>query len=247
MGCGESTAPPAPVATVTINAAPPLDLVPGGTKVLAATTKDAKGTALLDRTVTWSSSDTTKATVAVGLVTGVGLGPVTITASSEGKTATVDLVVKQGSVCGAAGCTFTAQSAAVLETVPAGALSQTLNLTIDKSTTAPASPRLLPNTAFDFGPAGTTFTTPVTIAIKYDPSTVASDSPESGLQLYEAQGSTWRVVPGSTVNLSTKTVTGAVTHFSTYAVLMQAKVETVTITGDFTPIPVTATRQLVRH
>src|SRR4029079_15476485 len=50
--------------------------------------------------------------------------------------------------------------------------------------------------------------------------------------------------PGSTVNLTTKTVTGAVNHFSTYGVLMQAKVETVTITGDFASVPVTTTRQL---
>ncbi|HUQ98221.1 MAG TPA: GDSL-type esterase/lipase family protein [Gemmatimonadaceae bacterium] len=244
IGCGEGTAPPEPVATVSVNAPAPRDVVPGGTKMLTVVTSDAKGTALVDRTVTWTSSDPTKATVVAGLVTGVGLGPVTITASSEGKTGSVDLVVKEGSVCGASGCTFTAAASVVTETVPAGALSQTLNLTVEKSTTAPASPRLLPNTAFDFGPSGTQFTTPVTVTIKYDPATVASDSPESGLQLYEVQGATWRVVPGSTVNLTTKTVTGAVSRFSTYAVLMQAKVETVTITGDFSPVPVTTTRQL---
>ena len=244
LGCGEGTAPPPPVATVTVTAPAPLDLVPGGTKLLSAVTNDAKGIVLIDRIVTWTSSDATKATVVAGLVTGVGIGPVTITASSEGKTASVDLMVKDGSVCGAAGCTFTAQASVVAETIPAGALSQTVNLTVEKSTTAPANPRLLPNTAFDFGPSGTQFTTPVTITIKYDPATVPSDSPESGLQLYEVQGSVWRVVPGSTVSLSTKTVTGAVSHFSTYGVLIQARVETVLITGDFASIPVTTTRQL---
>ena len=244
IGCGEGTAPPEPVATVVVNAPAPLDLVPGGTKTLSAATNDAKGTALVDRIVTWTSSDATKATVVAGLVTGVGLGAVTITASSEGKTASVDLVVKEGSVCGAAGCAFTAAASVVAETVPAGALTQTLNLTVEKSTTAPANPRLLPNTAFDFGPTGTQFTTPVTITIKYDPATVAADSPESGLQLYEVQGSLWRVVPGSTVNVTAKTVTGAVTHFSTYAILLQPRVETVSVTGDFASVPVTTTRQL---
>ncbi len=243
-GCSDGTAPPPPVTTVVISPTPALALVPGGTEMFSVVPKDAKGNPLVDRTVTWTSSDASKATVAAGLVTGVAIGTATITASVEGITASFDVQIKEGAVCGASGCSFTGIQGAVAVTVPAGALSQTVNLTVERSTTAPASPRLLPNTAFDFGPSGTTFATPATVTIKYDSSTVAADSPESGLQLYEAQGSTWRVVPGSTVNLSTKTVTGAVSHFSTYGVLMQARVETVTITGDFTPVPVTTTRQL---
>jgi lysophospholipase L1-like esterase/uncharacterized protein YjdB len=245
IGCGEGTAPPAPVTAVTISPTPALDLVAGGTEMFSVVPKDAKGNALVDRTITWTSSDASKATVAAGLVTGVGIGTATITASVEGIIASVDVQVKEGSVCGPTGCSFTGGSGAVAVIVPAGALSQTVNLTVERSTNAPANLRLLPNTAFNFGPSGTAFGAPgATVTIKYDPSTIASDSPENGLQLYEAQGSTWRVVPGSTVNLTAKTVTGAVAHFSTYAILMQAKVETVAITGDFAAVPVSTTRQL---
>ncbi len=206
--------------------------------------KDAKGNPLIDRTVTWTSSDPTKASVAAGLVTGVALGTATITASVEGITASVNVAIKDGGVCGTTGCTFTAQNGAVTVSVPPAALTQTLSLTVEKAVAPPANVRLMPNTAFDFGPSGITSAAPVTLTIKYNPANVAADSPESGLQLYEAQGTSWRVVPGSSVNLTAKTVSGNVTHFGTYAVLMQAKVASVIITGDLTPVPVVTTRQL---
>lgn len=44
---------------------------------------------------TWSSSDTSVATVSKGLVTGAGIGSATITASLDGKTGTTQVVVGQ--------------------------------------------------------------------------------------------------------------------------------------------------------
>ncbi|PYO39887.1 MAG: Ig domain-containing protein, partial [Gemmatimonadetes bacterium] len=56
--------------------------------------KDANGFALAGRVVTWSSNNTTVATVnASGLVTGVAVGSATITATSEGKNGTAVLTV----------------------------------------------------------------------------------------------------------------------------------------------------------
>ena len=109
----------------------------------------------------------------------------------------------------------------------------------------PANARLIPGTAFDFGPPGLTFAQPVTIGIKYNASLVPSGSPESGLQLYEVVGSVWRAIAGSTVNLASKIVSAAVNKVGTYAVLLQPKVETIAISGDTPPIPVVTTRQLV--
>jgi uncharacterized protein YjdB len=70
-------------------------LHPGQTVQLTATPKDAGGTPLTGRTVTWTTSDATIATVnATGLVTAVAAGgPVTITATSEGKTGTSAVTV----------------------------------------------------------------------------------------------------------------------------------------------------------
>ena len=243
-GCGDGIAPPASVSTVVITQAPLFELVPGGTDMLSVVPMDAKGNPLVDRTVVWTSSDPTVASVVAGLITGVALGGATITASVEGRVATIEVKVKEGGICSPSGCSFFTHQSSVAVVAPSGALTQTRNLTVSRSTSAPANPRLLPNTAFDFGPSGITFAAPVSISIIYDPATVAPGSPESGLQLYEAVGSSWRVVPGSSVNLTTRTVTGSVSHFSTYAVLMQAKVETVAIAGDLSPIPVITTRQL---
>jgi trimeric autotransporter adhesin len=67
----------------------------GTTTTLEAIVKNESGQAISGRTVTWSSSDNSKATVnGSGVVTGVGVGTVTITATSEGKqgTATVQVV-----------------------------------------------------------------------------------------------------------------------------------------------------------
>src|SRR5205085_7784925 len=59
------------------------------TQQLTATPKDSIGGTLLNRTVTFSTSDATVATVTTtGLVTGTGGGTATITATSEGKSAT---------------------------------------------------------------------------------------------------------------------------------------------------------------
>jgi hypothetical protein len=93
----EITVQLAPVATVTVTPSAKTILV-GGVAQLTATLKDANGNVLTGRTVTWSSSDETKVTVsATGVVTGVALGTVTITATSEGKTGTATVTVSDGS------------------------------------------------------------------------------------------------------------------------------------------------------
>jgi adhesin/invasin len=244
LGCGEGTAPPAPVFSVTINATNAVELVPGGTQMLSATPKDSKGKPLTDRVTTWSTSDPEKVTVVSGLVSGVALGTANITASSEGKTATITVTVKDGGVISPAGTNFSTQGGAVAVSVPAGAVAQTTSLTVSPAANPPANIRLMPGTAFDFGPPGATFVQPISITIKYNPADVASDTPESGLQLYEVVGSAWRVVAGSTVDLTAKTVTGATSHVGTFAVMMQPHVATVTVGGDVTPMPVVTTRQL---
>lgn len=84
----------APVATVTITA-PQTTLLVGATSQLTATLKDAGGGTLTGRSVAWSSSNASVATVGAttGLVTAVAAGTATITATSEGKTGTVSLTV----------------------------------------------------------------------------------------------------------------------------------------------------------
>ena len=82
-----------PVASVTVSPAAP-SVVVGGTQQLTATTLDATGATLTGRTITWTTSDATKATVnSTGLVTAVAGGTATITATSEGKSGTSAVTV----------------------------------------------------------------------------------------------------------------------------------------------------------
>jgi hypothetical protein len=169
IGCGEGTAPPAPVASVTLSP-PTVDLVPGGTEILQAIPKDAAGNSLTDRITTWSSSDEATVRVESGVLTGVAVGTATITATIEGISSSKEVTVKDGAVVSASGLSFSAQSAAVTVAVPPGALTQTRNITVGAATNPPANDRLIPGTAYDFGPNGISFAQPVIITIKYDPS-----------------------------------------------------------------------------
>ncbi len=85
--------PPAPVATVTLTPAS-ATVNEGQTLQLTATLKDANGNTLTGRSITWSSSNSSAATVsASGLVTGVVAGSATITATSEGQSGTSAITV----------------------------------------------------------------------------------------------------------------------------------------------------------
>ncbi|MFZ9292476.1 MAG: Ig-like domain-containing protein, partial [Ilumatobacteraceae bacterium] len=84
---------PAPVATVAVTPAT-ATVVIGRTLQLSAVPKDAEGNALGGRTITWTSSDPTKATVSsAGLVTGQARGVVTIRATSEGVVGEAEVTV----------------------------------------------------------------------------------------------------------------------------------------------------------
>jgi len=67
----------------------------GGTALLTATPRDNAGAPLLNRVVTWSSSDENIAFVSsAGLIVGLNSGSVTITATSEGVRGTFALTVR---------------------------------------------------------------------------------------------------------------------------------------------------------
>jgi hypothetical protein len=103
----EITVTVAPVATVAV-APSSVSILQGAKTQLTATTSDASGRVLSGRTVTWSSSDQTKATVDQnGLVTGVAYGQVTITATSEQKTGTATVKVGDGAAPVLVGLTLT--------------------------------------------------------------------------------------------------------------------------------------------
>ena len=92
-GTATVTVTPVPVASVTV--APPAPaLLVGATVQLTATPKDASGTALSGRSISWATNNASVATVSTGgLVTGAAAGTATITATSEGKSGTASVTV----------------------------------------------------------------------------------------------------------------------------------------------------------
>jgi uncharacterized protein YjdB len=82
-----------PVVTVAVTPATATVTV-GNTTTLTATPRDSAGQPLYLRAVTWSSSNSARATVnASGVVTGVSAGAVTITATIEGKSGSSSVTV----------------------------------------------------------------------------------------------------------------------------------------------------------
>ncbi len=82
----------APVASVEVTPAA-ANVGVGGTVQLTAVAKDAAGSILSGRPMSWSSSSVQIATVAAGLVTGVAAGTAYIVASTEGKSDTATITV----------------------------------------------------------------------------------------------------------------------------------------------------------
>jgi uncharacterized protein YjdB len=92
-GTATVTASSVPVASIVVSPAS-VSVSVGSTLQLTALAKDAGGSALPGRTVTWTTSSSAVATVSPsGLVSGVAVGSATITATSEGKSATAAVSV----------------------------------------------------------------------------------------------------------------------------------------------------------
>ena len=86
---------PTPVSTVTVTGGQGQILVGEAIQFLA-TLRDAAGVTLTGRAVTWASSDNTVAAInSVGVVTGVGSGAATITATAEGQQGNASIAVIQ--------------------------------------------------------------------------------------------------------------------------------------------------------
>lgn len=102
VSCGGSsdsvTGPPPSVAVASVSVALGSgSLGVGATTQASATVRDASGNVLAGRAVVWTSSTLDMATVSSsGVITAVGVGSVTITATSEGRNGTATLVVTPG-------------------------------------------------------------------------------------------------------------------------------------------------------
>ena len=250
-GSGPTAPPPPPpgppaVATVSLSR-DTATLIPRQTLQFAATVKDANGNSLSGRSVAWGSANPSVATVATdGVVTAVAAGSSVVTATSEGKSGQATITVKDGAVLAAAGGIAATGDSTARLAVPAGALTTETTITVAPVANPPAHPRLVAGTAFEFGPS-VTLATPGSIRIRFANAVLAVSADTNRLRLHRFDAGGWTEVPGGTVDLANRAVTGAITSLGTFAVveLTPLPVAAVTLAPDTATLVPQQTRQLI--
>lgn len=242
-----------PVASVTLDKTT-AKLLPGEGVQLTAATKDAGGASLTGRSVTWSSSAATVAAVsATGLVSAVSAGSATITASSEGKSASAAITVDDGGLVTAAGGTVNAAGGAVKVVIPAGAINGPTSVTVSSAPTLPTMPLLtyaVAGTGYNIGASGATLSTPATVSIAYDAGKLPAWATPSDLALYHYNGSAWELLPNLTIDSTAKTISARTTSFSPFTVGLRLPPATLTPSPasiNFYQRSVTLTASLPNH
>ncbi len=113
---------------------------------------------------------------------------------------------------GAGGGKLTSADGSVTLDIPAGALEANTTLSIQPITNN--APQGIAGAAYRFSPDGQTFKTPVKVTFKYSDALLAGSSAELLWVVTQAKDGSWQALQKSSVNTSTKTVTGEMTHFS---------------------------------
>jgi hypothetical protein len=204
-------------------------VVVGLTMPLAATGSYSDGSSLdITNAVTWTSTDTTIASVSnasgsAGVVTGIAVGSAIITATNPttGSAASTSVAVLPigsfANVIGPTGGTVgtITNGTGISMTIPAGALSQTLTLTITPIST-PVIGAFGP--VYDIGPSGTKFATPVALTFPYTTAELDGNLP-TDLAIGTVVAGGWQPTSAPIVDTAASTIAGVTTHLSPYTII----------------------------
>ena len=98
-GCGKGDGPTGPVPVATVAVTPdPVTMGVGETVQLSAMALDQAGNPLSDRDITWTSANSTIASVTDGVVQGISEGTTDVSAVADGTAGTVAVVTGRRSV-----------------------------------------------------------------------------------------------------------------------------------------------------
>jgi hypothetical protein len=194
-----------------------------GQRQLQAIVRDGAGGELLDREITWVSSDPAVASVdANGLVAGVALGSAIVTATAEGVSGKITIDVRDFVIGPLGGKAMSADGRATAD-VPPDALDEPVVIIVEPAGSADLPTRdpemFVRGSAYEFRPAGLQLSAPVQLMIRYDPARIPSDIKENSLRLARAEGASWMEVAGASVKVSAHEVAGEVTGFSIYGLI----------------------------
>lgn len=221
---------PTTVVSVVLTGASSRLLLVGDSVRLNAIGLNSAGEWVTSARATWSSSATRIAVVRDdGMVVGLGGGRVTITARMGDRDASVTLDVADGAIIPVSGGALVAERGAASLSVPAGGVATPTLVTMRRSLASPLEPRVVPMTVWEMGPDAVIVRGYLTLS--YDEVQVPRELARESLQLYLQGASGWSLVPGSTVNLQARTVSGWIGRGGVYAI-RSTPVDQVVIRGD---------------
>jgi len=118
---------------------------------------------------------------------------------------------------GPAGGTVEIEDEVTLE-IPAGALADTTDFTIEEDATpqAPPAGQGYVSPVYEIGPSGTAFTAPATITLHYDENAVRADEEEIVICADDGQGGGWQALQ-TTVDAAADEASAEVDHLSMFA------------------------------
>jgi hypothetical protein len=119
----------------------------------------------------------------------------------------------QGTV-GASGGQVSTSDGALTVSIPAGALPGDTQITI---TEIPSPPAGAIGKAYEIGPTGTQFSSPVTFTFKYAGDDLMGNAPSS-LEVAQIVGTDWIALSADAVDTSAQTASGQTMHLSPYGV-----------------------------
>ena len=102
--------------------------------------------------------------------------------------------------------------------VPSGALTEPVWFTAFTTLSVPPSPLLVPETVWELGPMGTTFSRPVTLSVAYDPAKLPEGIGEEGLALYQVRENQWFLLDYGTVDSTANTVAGGIQRLGRFGI-----------------------------
>lgn len=116
------------------------------------------------------------------------------------------------------GAVLTEATGAFELTVPKLAVRRATQFTIQPASNPLADARIIPGTAFQVLPETLFFFRTVTFKIKFDPAKLPTNVSAEGLVLYQLYTADWQTASNSSVNVTTRTVTGDIGSGGTYAI-----------------------------
>jgi hypothetical protein len=209
--------PPSPVATVVLSP-DSTALVPQQTLQLDATLRDAGGAVLTGRPIVWNSDPQAVASVSqTGLVTALAPGQATVTATSEGRTGSAVVTVRDGGTVTAQGGVVVAAGGAVRIEVPPGAVAVPTVFTVavrDDPLADPEGHWLVGGPVYRLGPEGAVFAQPVTVTLTWDEARIPPWAQAGALGLWRWDGAAWSPLADVVVDPVARTISGKTTAFS---------------------------------